>query len=57
MRLAALYSYDNVREARLPELELPAGFRRRDVDSWIKRIPYRSLREAVKERWNAIPNA
>jgi predicted transcriptional regulator of viral defense system len=42
------------RFARLPELELPAGFRRRDVDIWIKRIPYRSLREAVKEQWNAL---
>lgn len=43
------------RFARLPELELPGGFRRKDVDAWIKRIHYRSLREAVKEKWNAIP--
>lgn len=43
------------RFARLPELELPKGFRRKDVDAWVRRIPYRSLREAVKEKWNAIP--
>lgn len=42
---------------RLPELELPQRFRRREVEGWIKRIPYRSLREAVKEKWNAIPPA
>lgn len=44
------------RFARLPELDLSPGFRRKEVDSWIKRIPYRSHREAVKERWNAMPN-
>lgn len=43
------------RFARLPELELPPHFRRKDVDAWIKRIPYRRLREAVKQRWNATP--
>ena len=39
---------------RLPELELPSGFRRRDVDMWIRRIAYRSLREAVRERWQML---
>jgi len=42
------------RFVKLPELELPSGFRRSEVDSWIKRIPYRSHREGVKERWNAM---
>lgn len=42
---------------RLPELELPPGFRRREVVLWIKRIPDRTLREAVKERWAVIPHA
>lgn len=42
------------RFVRLPELEMPRGFRRSEVDLWIKRIPYRSLREAVKGRWKTI---
>jgi predicted transcriptional regulator of viral defense system len=42
---------------RLPELELPPGFRRREVDLWIGRISDRTLRDGVKERWAAIPNA
>ena len=42
------------RFARLPELELPRGFKRKEVDAWIRRIPYRSLREGVKERWAGI---
>lgn len=42
------------RFGRLPELEVPRGFRRDEVDAWIGRIPYRSLREAVKERWKAM---
>ncbi len=44
------------RFVRLPELEFPSGFRRREVESWIRRIPYRNLREAVRQRWNGIPN-
>lgn len=44
------------RFSRLPELELPAGFRRKEVDHWIKRIPYRSLRVAVTEKWKAVPH-
>lgn len=42
------------RFVRLPEVELPAGFRRAEVDSWINRIPYRSLRAGVKERWTSV---
>jgi predicted transcriptional regulator of viral defense system len=42
------------RFSRLPELELPRGFRPRDMSTWIKRIQYPSLREAVDERWKVI---
>jgi predicted transcriptional regulator of viral defense system len=42
------------RFGRLPELEAPDRFRRRDVDTWIKRIPYASLREAVKTKWASV---
>lgn len=42
------------RFTRLPELELPKGFRHRDMNKWIKRIRHPSLRKAVDERWRVI---
>ncbi len=42
------------RFSRLPELEFPKEFRNRDIDTWIKRIRYPSLREAVRDRWRSL---
>lgn len=38
------------RFASLPELSLPAGFRKQRAYEWVKRIPYEKLRVAVREK-------
>lgn len=42
------------RFAALPELEFPRDFRVREMDTWIKRIEYLPLREAVNKRWHVL---
>jgi predicted transcriptional regulator of viral defense system len=40
--------------ARLPELELPRGFRRSEARRWVQRIPSRRLRTIVARRLDAV---
>jgi len=39
------------RFAALPEIEVPGGFARSEVEHWIERIDHQPLRTAVLERW------
>lgn len=39
------------RFAALPEIEVPGGFSRSEVEHWIERIDHQPLRTAVTERW------
>jgi len=39
------------RFAALPEIEVPAGFSRSEVERWIERIGHAPLRSAVTTRW------
>lgn len=42
------------RFAALPELEWPRDFSVRELEQWIRRISYPSLRTAVQTRWQSI---
>ena len=42
------------RFAALPEIEVPGGFSRSEVEHWIERIDHQPLRTAVLERWAGL---